>query len=86
MLCQNYTSIDSDQLENNQGIFKRYFREFFYQLDQSRQGILAKLSILPDFSVEEIKNNLIKKLIADKSRLNTHPLSQQHKGAAFTFS
>jgi len=56
MLCHHYTSTDFEQPENNGGIFKRYFREFFYDLDQSRQGILADLSILPDFSAEEIKN------------------------------
>lgn len=56
MLCHYYTSADSEPPESDEGIFKRYFREFFYQLDQSMQCILADLSILPDFSAEEIRD------------------------------
>jgi ATP/maltotriose-dependent transcriptional regulator MalT/DNA-binding SARP family transcriptional activator len=55
MLCHNSLSAGSEFQDSNEGIFRRYFREFFYQLDQKRQDVLADLSILPDFSAEEIR-------------------------------
>lgn len=55
MICHNNIPPPTEQTGDNESMFKRYFREFFYKLDQGRQNILANLSILPDFSSDELK-------------------------------
>lgn len=56
MLCHNHMAAGTETTETRENIFKNYFREFFFLLERSRQDILSDLSILPDFSAEEIRS------------------------------
>ncbi|MDP4121332.1 MAG: hypothetical protein Q8876_09825, partial [Bacillota bacterium] len=56
MICHNNMSPDAEQPSNGRSMFQRYFREFFSELDLRRQDILANLSILPDFSADELNS------------------------------
>ena len=54
MLCQSRAFSGFDAHTDGRDLFKRYFRGFFNHFDTDRQDILAKLSILPDFSAYEL--------------------------------
>ena len=56
MLCRNNMPVDAGLPDNSEGVFKCYFREFFFQLEKSSQDILSDLSILPDFSADDIRS------------------------------
>lgn len=54
MLC--HTSIQNHSLpqSNTENIFTHYFKDFFRKLSKETRLLLARLSILPDFGIEEI--------------------------------